>query len=412
MTFESNIRRPVCITFIIALVYATILVVKDFLGFPGLYQDENHYLPTAVLFSREIAPSLNLLKTYNQLNTPLPFILGGWVIRLLGEDVQHLRLMNFLLSFCVLLLFVWYKPGQQGKRWQYLVPLVAMPSFYLCAVHYYTDMTAWLSVLLGVVAYLRQKHFFACMAFAAAIASRQYMLAFPLAIGLFEVLRIWEAGKWEIRSLTGRLLSDRSWIWYVAAVLSLAPWILLWGGPAPEAIMNEQHYGEAPFYNPGFVIYTAAIAAFYFVIPEAILGRKWGYFTTYPFRYPRTFTAIAVGVTLLLVLFPARQTHNEYFTWPFLGYLDQLLETAGIGGWAKQGIFGILTALTVMRFTEPPRITLSGLFVLTNILLLGKAQLSWDKYLFPTLMVLWFLAIHREERTLRISRGGNQSNSP
>ncbi len=404
MNVKSDIKRPVYITFTIALVYVIVLVARDFLGFPGLYQDENHYLPTAVMFSHEIIPSLDLLKTYNQLNTPLPFILGGWVVRLLGEDVQYLRLMNFLLSFCVLLLFVWYKPGSHGQRWLYLIPLVAMPSFYLCAVHYYTDMTAWLSVLLGVVAYLKQKHFPACVAFAAAVASRQYMLAFPLAIGLFEVLRIWETGKWNIRSMAGQLLVDRSWIWYVAAVLSLAPWILLWGGPAPAAIMQEQHYDNAPFYNPGFVIYVSAIAAFYFVIPETLLQKRWSYFISYPARYPGTFAAIVLTVVVLLIFFPPLQTYNAYFTWPYLGYLDQLLAALKVPGLARNIIFGSLMAITLMRFVNPGKVTLGSLLAAVNILLLGKAQLSWDKYFFPTLMILWFLAMHNEERTVRLKR--------
>lgn len=401
MAFNSNTKRPVYITCIIALVYTIVLVANDFLAFQELYQDENHYLPTAVMFSHEIIPSLNLLKTYNQLNTPLPFILGGWVIRLLGEDVQYLRLMNFLLSFCVLLLFVWFRTGARGQRWLYLVPLVAMPSFYLCAIHYYTDMAAWLAVLLGMVAYLEQKHFPACVAFAAAIASRQYMLAFPLAIGLFEVLRIWEESKWDIRTLTGKLLADRRWMWYVAAVLSLVPWILLWGGPAPAAIMQEQHYGNAPFYNPGFVIYVSAIAAFYFVIPEALLEKTWSYFISYPARYPRTFVSIVSVVIVLVVFFPPRQTYNAYFTWPYLGYLDQLLVALRIPGFARNIVFGILMSLTLMRFVNPGKVTLNSLLVAVNILLLGKAQLSWDKYFFPTLMILWFLAMHREERAVR-----------
>lgn len=402
MAFKSTTIRPVYITFIIAIVYVAVLVVKDFLGFPEIYQDENHYLPTAVMFSHEIIPSLNLLKTYNQLNTPLPFILGGWVVRLLGEDVQYLRLMNFLFSFCLLQLFVWYKPGSQSQRWLYFIPLVAMPSFYLCSVHYYTDMVAWLAVLIGLAAYLEGRHWVGCLAFAAAVASRQYMLAFPLAILLFEAVILMKC-EGNLKAFIGRAWSEKVMVCYSLSVLSLLPWVALWGGPAPEAIMNEQHYGDAPFYNPGFVIYTAAITAFYFVIPEAILSRKWDYFRTYPFRYPRTFAAIVAGVMLLLMFFPARQTYNEYFTWPFLGYFDQLLETAGIGGWFKQGIFGILMVLTLIRFTELPLVSLSGFLALTNILLLGKVQLSWDKYLFPTLMVLWFLAMHGEERTTRLA---------
>jgi len=396
-----SIRRPLLVTVITGVLYLLVLVSKQWLGFPELYQDENHYLPTALLFGKEAIPSLELLKTYNQLNTPLPFILGGWVIRIFGEEIQYLRLMNFILSFFMLLLLIWYKPVTEARRWLSMVLLLAMPSFYLCAIHYYTDMIAWAAVLLGVMAYLNKRHLAGCIFFIAAISSRQYMLAFPLAIVLFEFAEALKAGR-SVKELVNYLLKDRVWIYYSVSIASLVPWILLWGGLAPAEIMKIQHYGTAPFYNVGFVVYASACVAFYFVIPETLIFKKWSYFTRYPRAYPRLFSGLLVLVIVLVVLFPARQAYNEYFTWPFLGYVDQLFETLGITGWFKQGIFGGLMLATLMRFIQPGSISLGSAFVLVNILLLGKAQLSWDKYTFPTLMILWFLAMHREDRAVRL----------
>lgn len=101
-------------------------------------------------------------------------------------------------------------------------------------------------------------------------------------------------------------------------------------------------------------------------------------------------------VALLVVFFPARQAYNPYFTWPFLGYFDQLLMTIGITGIIKQVVFGLLMMVTLIRFITPP-FSLATWMVIVNTLLLGKAQLSWDKYSLPLIMCLWFLAMFDQQ---------------
>lgn len=45
------------------------------------------------------------------------------------------------------------------------------------------------------------------------------------------------------------------------------------------------------------------------------------------------------------------------------------------------------------------RLNLASYIVLFNILILGKAQLSWDKYSLPMVMTLWYLALFDKEWT-------------
>lgn len=70
-------------------IFALIFSYKKQFNF-GLYQDEIHYYATALKFSEQALPSIELLKNFDELNTPIPFILGGWVINLFGEDVRLL----------------------------------------------------------------------------------------------------------------------------------------------------------------------------------------------------------------------------------------------------------------------------------------------------------------------------------
>jgi len=376
----------------VLILFIVIFFLKQ--NFSGeLYQDEHHYLPTAAFFSKEPIPSLNLLKSYNELNTPVPFILGGWVVNVFGENIQGLRLLTYAVSFILLMTFVWSSPDDSKRFFICLAGLMVFPNYYLCSVYYYTDIFAMLGVLAGMVAYLKNAHGWAMLFFILAVSSRQYMLAFPAAIVAYEFLELLKKG-FNIPTVVSGLLKNLTWLPYAVAVLSIVPWVLLWKGPAPAAVMADQYYDSDKLiqYNFGYVIYSSACLAVYYVIPEVLLTGKLRYFIDYPKKHPRFFVTFLILIAGLITLFPAKQAYNPYFTWPYLGYVDQFLMTIGIAGFVKQIVFGLLMLITCMRFISP-EFNLAGCVVVINILLLGKAQLSWDKYSLPMIMVLWFLAM-------------------
>ncbi|TLV00092.1 hypothetical protein [Dyadobacter luticola] len=359
----------------------------------GLYQDEFHYLPTAVFFSKEPLPSLDLLKSYNELNTPIPFILGGWVVKIFGDNIQFLRLLTFITSFGLLMLFIWNSPANSRRFWLCLAGLMIFPNYYLVSVYYYTDIFAMIFTLAGVIGYVRKAHWVGMLCFVGAICCRQYMLAFPVAVVAFEIINILkESG--SISTFFSRIFTNRTWLFYAAATLSIVPWVLLWHGPAPAPVMAEQHYNSDKLvqYNFGFLIYSSVVVAVYYVIPEMLSTGKLRYLISFPRKYPLYFGLMLALVMVLIIFFPAKQAYNPYFTWPYLGYIDQLLMTIGISGFIKQIVFGLLMLVTLMRFFAPP-LNLASWMVLVNILLLGKAQLSWDKYSLPLIMCLWFLTM-------------------
>ncbi|WP_225865640.1 Dol-P-Glc:Glc(2)Man(9)GlcNAc(2)-PP-Dol alpha-1,2-glucosyltransferase [Dyadobacter aurulentus] len=366
----------------------------------GLYQDEFHYLPAAILFSTEPLPSIELLKSYNELNTPIPFILGGWVVKLFGENIQVLRLLTAFTSFALLMLFVWNSPGRSRRFWLCLAGLLLFPNYYLVSIYYYTDIFAMFFVLAGIVAYLKREHWAGMLLFAAAVCCRQYMLAFPAAVAAYELFE-------HLKRTSGiglffkRIFSERSWIFYAIAVLSIVPWILLWKGPAPAAVMAEQHYDSDKLvqYNPGYLLYASVVIAVYYVIPEMLITGKLRYLVSFPRLFPKSFIGFVILVGLIVFFFPAKQAYNPYFTWPYLGYIDQAFMTLGISGLLKQICFGLLALITLMRFFSP-RFNLASWMVAFNVLLLGKAQLSWDKYSLPVIMALWFLAMFDEHWAL------------
>lgn len=388
-------RKKLYTSLALFVLFVIVFFLKDHFTV-GLYQDEHHYLPTAILFSTEPIPSLNLLQTYNELNTPIPFILGGWVLRIFGEDIQRLRLLTAFTSFALLMLFVWYSPGRTKRFWICLGGLLIFPNYYLCSVYYYTDIFAMFFTLAGVIAYLRKWHWVGFISLAAAVCCRQYMLAFPAAIVAYELFK---NVKWSTDPavLLKSVFKDASWIWYAFAVLAIVPWVLIWHGPAPASVMAEQHYDSDKLvqYNFGYLMYASAVVAVYYIIPEMLVTRRFSHFMEYPRKHPVMFIGFLIVIAAIVSLFPAKQAYNPYFTWPYLGYVDELLMKIGISGLLKQLVFGALMLVTLVRFV-PPRFSLATWVFLLNILLLGKAQLSWDKYSLPMIMVLWFLALYDE----------------
>ncbi|WP_247237179.1 hypothetical protein [Telluribacter sp. SYSU D00476] len=399
-------KRKLIASIIFLLLFLLIYIYKNQFHFE-LYQDELHYYPTAIQFSKEPLPSIHLLETFNELNTPLPFIIGGWVLNIFGESIVYLRLLNFFLSFVIISLFIWLSPASSPRFWLCLLGLAIFPNYYLCSVHYYTDIISLLAVLLGVIGYLYKAHVLSCLAFIAAIASRQYMLAFPAAIILHEVYRMFQASNYNLGITLKSALQTPSLYLYALACLSLLPWILLWGGPAPAAEMLRQDYDKAVVYNGGFLLYASAVLAVYYILLETVFTNSWSYYITYPRRHPLLFGSFVVVVLVLAIFFPAKQTYNSYFTWPYLGYFDNLLTLIGIKGLPKQLLFASLMLVTLMRFITPA-MSLSGWIVLINLILLGKAQLSWDKYSLPTIMVLWFLTLFDEFWSLHHERPQEQ----
>ncbi|GAA4395482.1 hypothetical protein GCM10023187_02410 [Nibrella viscosa] len=379
--------KPILLSALLVVIYTLVFVLKRFLT-GDFYQDEVHFYATTLQFARETIPSLDLLRNYGELNTPLPFMIGGVVVNLFGEAIQPLRILTFLISFGIALSFVWAAP-KSPRSVLALAGLLLFPNYYLCSVHYYTDMYAQVAVVLGVIAYRKEQHVLSFLCFCLAVCSRQYMIAFPAGIALYEVLRRIDVRQ-GLSENAKALFSRPFWIWYGLAVLSLVPWILLWEGGAPAAEMARQYYHLGKVYNPGFVLYSAACLAVYCVVPELIFTRSWQYYRRYPAAHPWLFGGLVVFVVCLVLFFPAQQTYNPYFTWPYLGYFDRLLVILGLSGLAKQLVFGFFMLISLMRFIRP-RLNVLDWFVLCNLVLLGKAQLSWDKYSMPMIIMVWYL---------------------
>ncbi|MEK6610438.1 MAG: hypothetical protein AABZ35_05925, partial [Gemmatimonadota bacterium] len=167
-------------------VYATIFILTGGLRFP-IEKDELHFWSTSLSFSLRIVPTLEQLRGYRELNTPLPFLLFGWAEYAFHGGIQVGRSINFLLSFAIAGIVCFGSNKTSKRSVGSLLGLLLFPYFLGVSTHLYTDVIAVFFVLLGVVFYKKGKHALSALCFALAVSSRQYMVAFPAAIFVHEV---------------------------------------------------------------------------------------------------------------------------------------------------------------------------------------------------------------------------------
>ena len=387
---------------LLALVYLVALALFDFLTLP-VRKDELHFWPTSLLFSQGLIPDLETLRSYRELNTPLPFLLYGWLEFFFGGGLTVGRAFNLLLSFVML---GWVLQARKEDDW--VGPLAVLgilffPYYLGISLHLYTDIIATFFALLGVRLHLSGRLWWAAVSFALAISSRQYMVAFPGAILLWEYARSAAVGNVPWKSLPGHLMqwlagNLRVWLPLVLSLATLGGWYLFFGGFAPRMETERQAVATDTFFVllPRNSLYFLATVGAYFVIPEWLLFNRRIKWHAWLADW-RRWAVLGLPVVVLYVIFPPWGNSASLLT---MGYMDIAARMA-LPYPLRMVVYCLLTLLAVFRFS---RLSLSGMVVLIYALLMLKAHIAWDKYALPVLVVLWFLLAWGESKAEKSTR--------
>jgi hypothetical protein len=370
---------------IVGVVFGAIVVALDGLRFEPV-KDEPHFWQTSLRFSEQWIPGVELLRDYGELSTPLPFLVFGWLERATGHGLVAGRLLNLLLSFGIIAVITLTARGPDRRVLPCVVGLLAFPYYLGVSAHLYTDIIATAGVFGGVWLWSRARHVAAAVCFALAIASRQYMVAFPLGVAAFE---LW--GAWTGRS-TLRSVLRVAWVAPAVAAATLGGWFLFFGGPAPPGELEQQGIATAGVLalRPQHALYGLTCLGAYFVIPEwLLLSRRVGRDRVLNLRA----AVIAIVLAALFALFPPLR-NPEGYNIETMGFLDKAARRV-LGDHEVLRMIGflVLAILAAMRFS---RWSLAAVLVWVNAAVLLKAHIGWDKYILPLLVVLWFLDCHAE----------------
>ena len=370
----------------IAAIYAIVLWRMHWLQFP-LDRDEEHLWPTSLLFSHSLIPPLHTLRDYAELNTPLPFLIFGQIQRLFGHGLVLSRYLNLTLSAALVVLigFVHGRPTRTSAL--SVLGLILFPYYLGVATHAYTDILAAFLSTLGIWMHLRRRYAAAALCWMLAIASRQYMVAFPLGVAAYELI--------ASASESGRLRFTwrASWMCPLAAALSLLAWICFFGGLAPGTAIAHQRPSSVVanrFFVDHALYFLACIGAYY-CLPEAIL-----FGVTSP-RSPespagwRLCAMLAILLAAAFVAFPPIRNVGFAIEWHTMGYLDIAARWMLNDLWRVVLLYAF-ALWAVVRFSTT-RNTLPIWLLAANALVMTKAHIAWDKYALPMLCVLWLLAL-------------------
>ena len=365
----------------ITAIYTALVIRFDFLQGTKI-NDEPHFWETSLSFSKSLIPSVDALRDYRELNTPLPFIMFGWVEHFFHLGIFGGRLLNVVLSVVMVFIIGWPSRQRGGTAILCLIGLLFCPYYLLSSASLTTDIVACFWLLLGFVAYVRDRHLLSCIGFILAIASRQYMLAFPVAIALYEFIVTLPTLKNDRKI---KLSEQWRWIAPSIAASSILVWFYLFQGLAPSTGIEEL----APtvqkttwFLEPNRAIYFLAFTSIFVVIPEFILFRPKIQVANLPWR---KFALIAVVWLLYCIAFKPPTDSDGMFSI----VVDSLHYEV-----FKIALFYVLSLLALWRFSQPNLILLCLLF---NCIIMMKAH-YWSKYVLPFAIVFWYLKSFKLER--------------
>ncbi|BDA72033.1 hypothetical protein CAL7716_061990 [Calothrix sp. PCC 7716] len=392
----------------IIIIYLIVCISLNWLQFTPRW-DEPRFWQTTLLFSKTLIPDLNLLRNYGELNTPLPFIIFGNLERFFGGGIFAGRLLNMILSFFIVCTIGLSKPRNYKSSLLAVCGLLLYPYYFQLSSFFYTDIIAAFFVLLGFVFYIRSFNIISNIAFILAIASRQYMLVFPVSILAFELFNIFKnqlnkPNKNHDNSLDEKQLSNQSTniikilstrlLMPLIASLSILAWFILFNGIAPQnglALTVTPKVQQSVFsVAPDSSLYFLACVGLYFVIPELCLfSTRILFRPQIAIRKQLTLKNFSLAFVLLMLfaIFPPLQTHG------LLTNLAKLLPN----DFFILTLYYVLALIAILRFSH--RFDIAFWILLVNCVLMMKA-FPWDKYLLPLLIVFWYLksinSLHQE----------------
>lgn len=370
--------------FSICIIYLIVFLALDKLLFSPIW-DEPKFWQTSLIFSHSLTVPDTWLQNYKELNTPLPFIIFGFLEYLFKGGIFVGRLFNFIISFLMACLIGLPINKKRKEAFLSLCGLFSFPYYLWLSGHLYTDIIASFFVLVGILCYIRSQHLISGISFVLAIASRQYMLVFPLAITAYELFNYL-----KIKVLTyqnPKINRDKqqykpqliSILAPLIATFSIFGWFLLFKGIAPQGAIANRPVPQVQLswwsIELNSSLYFLACIGLYFVIPELILFRYKLNFTS---LFSRKNIILASVLLLLFIVFPPLEAHG------ILIKIARLLPNDIL----KLILFYFLAFLTCLRFSN--RFNLAFWILLVNSALMIKA-FPWDKYALPILIIFWYL---------------------
>lgn len=396
MVFQKFLKWAECnATFILysfLVIYFSSLAIWG-INRPDAWSDEYHFVETIKYFGNNL--NLSTLHSYEEMSTPLPFIVYAIWGKVAGFELPMLRILSILIAFCTYLVFYSIFKSYFSR----LTALLAVTFFALnpysagASLFVFTDMIAILSLGLSFLSVIKRKPVLLGISLSSAMLSRQY-LAFlvPPFVIYYGLKVLYSKEKSDLKSLLTVVLS----------CIPLGLLVLYWGGSCPDNLRKEQYMSYAFAFHPEFMtLYICQIVVYTF----PFLLYYWKRFYT-----DKKIILISILVSLLYFVFPVKPSiagiEANVLT---VGYFHRFLRVFLSDGWINLTFYiSFLFALPVL-FTlllsmisdlRKKKISITFLSIGTMmcfLLVMPFSYLVWEKYFLPVLPIMIFLILSRFE---------------
>jgi hypothetical protein len=366
-----------------AIFYCIALIA--FFGFSHTpWTDEEHFYFTVLEFIQQ--PTLHTLKHYEEMSTPLPFVVYALWGSIFGDSLAILRVFSLFITFTTILsAFCLFKKFNLSTSVSYICIFILTINPYFMGVGFfvYTDLLCELCMLWVFINLINREILLSCTYLLLAILCRQYMVFF------LPVMVICLFSQHSFKINTTLIKQELS---ILIPVIGFTLLLLFWGGANPDNTLQKLYIHQA------FVIHCDALTAYMaasivYTFPLLLLILK-------DIRKQHFLYVIPLSV-MWFVFFPVQGSQvaiDSIIHIDTIGLIHKA--THAFPAFIEQGIwlllfissclvFAIAIEKSVKNYQSPTfLICLSWFFFL---LTMSLSYLTWEKYLLPILPLLLVL---------------------
>ena len=273
---------------------ASLVVFLFIVAWAGIHRpawgDESHFVETVGQFGRQFG--ISTLTHYEEMTTPLSFILyAGWG-RLFSFDLPVLRLFSLLVAFLVYVFFYNVVESLAVHRYAPIALtswLAVNPYMIGLSLFVFPDMLTILFVVLCMKAALQDRPILLALFNALGLLCRQYFVFVTIAAFCLYIVRY---------AKTCEASADRALGWLSASLIPCLVLFALWGDVAPDNELKSLYLDSGFNYQPGFATLYFALL---FLYPLPFIVYRWRMFYT-----DRKVLAGSFVLSWLYWLFPVR----------------------------------------------------------------------------------------------------------
>jgi len=220
----SEYQKSAGIFLLFLIIWFVLLVTIGDLNRPA-WRDEVHFYNAIKLFGDSI--NIDNLKHYDEMSTPLPFILYALWGKTAGFDLSELRILSLIIalfSFIVFHRILYLNFKNLHLIFWGTVFLVIHPYIIGFSILIYTDITAIFFLLLTILGFIQKKTVLFTIGLCGAIMSRQYLVFIWGASLIYFSLELYTQNKkTSLKMLMGTIVS----------AIPYGLLVLLWKGTSP-----------------------------------------------------------------------------------------------------------------------------------------------------------------------------------